>query len=460
MAVEEIQEAAHVILCKKIRYDTIQIMMKIAIIGSGYVGLTAGVGFAHFGNSVVGVDIDVAKVEKLSAGICPIYEIGLEDLLKENLAKGRIRFTTNMEDAVKDVEAVFFAVNTPEGEYGKANLTYLLAAAKTVSPICPPGTLFINKSTAPVGTIEKIRETIREARKDEKFYVATNPEFLKEGTAVEDFLHPDRIVVGVDHPEAEQRLRTLYRPLIEDGVPFIATNIPTAELTKYAANSMLALRISFINEIADFCELVGADVKQVAHAIGLDQRIGRHFLRAGIGYGGSCFGKDVKALALSGEERGYEFKIVKALSTVNDLRYRIVITKLQKHLKNLNGRHIAVLGLAFKPMTDDVRSAPALRIIHELLDSGARITAYDPVANEAFKKMFPRSGEITFAATLKDAVKGADALLLLTAWDEFQAMDLREMRSIIAGGLIVDGMNMLEQSAAEAAGFTYEGVGR
>jgi len=434
--------------------------MRIAIIGSGYVGLTAGVGFAHFGNSVVCVDIDPAKIEKLSSGICPIYELGLEDLLKENIAKGRIRFTTDLKDALKDAEVVFFAVNTPEGEYGKANLTYLLNAAKTVSPLCAAGTLFINKSTAPVGTIEKIRETIREARGDDQFYVATNPEFLKEGTAVEDFLHPDRIVVGIDHPQAEQRLRTLYRPLLEDGVPFIATNIPTAELTKYAANSMLALRISFINEIADFCELVGADVKQVALGLGHDKRIGPHFLRAGIGYGGSCFGKDVKALALSGEERGYEFKIIKALSTVNDLRYRIVITKLQKHLKNLNGKRIAVLGLAFKPMTDDVRSAPALRIIHELLDLCARITAYDPVANEPFKKMFPRSSEITFASSLHDVVGGADALLLLTAWDEFQAMDLGEIRSRTAGGLIVDGMNMLERSAAESAGFTYEGIGR
>ncbi|MBI4250017.1 UDP-glucose/GDP-mannose dehydrogenase family protein [Candidatus Uhrbacteria bacterium] len=434
--------------------------MRIAIIGSGYVGLTAGVGFAHFGNSVVCADIDPAKIEKLARGICPIYELGLEDLLKENLSKGRIRFTTDIKDAVKDAEAVFFAVNTPEGEYGKANLTYLLNAAKTVAPLCATGTLFINKSTAPVGTIEKIRETISKARGDDQFYVATNPEFLKEGTAVEDFLHPDRIVVGVDHPEAEQRLRALYRPLIEDGVPFIATNIATAELTKYAANSMLALRISFINEIADFCELVGADVKQVAHAIGLDKRIGSHFLRAGIGYGGSCFGKDVKALALSGEEHGYEFKIIKALSTVNDLRYRIVITKLQKHLKNLHGARIAVLGLAFKPMTDDVRSAPALRIIHELLDHGARITAYDPVANEPFKKMFSRSGEVTFVTSLHDAARGADALLLLTAWDEFQAMSLKEIRSITTGVLIVDGMNMLERNAAEAAGFTYEGIGR
>lgn len=434
--------------------------MNIAIIGSGYVGLTAGVGFAHFGNSVVGVDIDVAKVEKLSAGVCPIYEIGLEELLQENLAKGKIRFTTDIADAVKDADAVFFAVNTPEGEYGKANLTYLLAAAKSVSTVCPPGTLFVNKSTAPVGTIEKIRKVIREARGNDQFYVATNPEFLKEGTAVEDFLRPDRIVVGIDHPEAEQCLRTLYRPLIDDGIPFIATNIPTAELTKYTSNSMLALRISFMNEIADFCELVGADIKQVASAIGLDKRIGPYFLRAGIGYGGSCFGKDVKALALSGEERGYEFKIIKALSTVNDLRYRIVITKLRKHLKNLSGARITVLGLAFKPMTDDVRSAPALRIIHELLDHGARITAYDPVANEPFKKMFTRSNEITFATTLKDAAKGANALLLLTAWDEFQAMDLEEMRSVVAGSLIVDGMNILERSAAEATGFTYEGIGR
>ncbi|MBI4272550.1 UDP-glucose/GDP-mannose dehydrogenase family protein [Candidatus Uhrbacteria bacterium] len=434
--------------------------MNITIIGSGYVGLTAGVGFSHFGHSVTCTDIDAAKIEKLSQGVCPIYEIGLEDLLKENLQKGTITFTTNTIEAVKNAEAVFFAVNTPQGEYGKANLTYLLNAVRTVSPACKPGTLFINKSTAPVGTIEKIREVIREARGDDAFFVASNPEFLKEGTAVADFLKPDRIVVGVNHPNAEERLHALYRPLIEDGIPFIATNIPTAELIKYASNSMLALRISFINEIADFCELVGADVNEVAYAIGLDQRIGPHFLRAGIGYGGSCFGKDVKALALSGEEHGYEFRIIKALATVNDLRYRIVIQKLTTHLGQLKGKVIAVLGLAFKPMTDDVRDAPSLRIISELLDQGAVIRAYDPVAIESFKKLSSRAHEIVFTSTINEAFQKADALLLLTAWDEFKNMDLFEVKKTMGGTLIVDGMNILDPHAAKNAGFTYEGIGR
>lgn len=434
--------------------------MNITIIGSGYVGLTAGVGFAHFGHSVTCTDIDSEKIAKLSQGICPIYEVGLEDLLKENLQKGRISFTTDTTKAVKDADVVFFAVHTPEGEYGKANLSYLLNAAKTVSPACKPDTLFINKSTAPVGTIEKIREVIRLARSDDNFLVATNPEFLKEGTAVEDFLKPDRIVVGCDNKRSEELLRVLYRPLIERDIPFIATSIPTAELIKYASNSMLALRISFINEIADFCELVGADVTAVANAIGLDRRIGPHFLRAGIGYGGSCFGKDVKALTLSGEEHGYEFKIIKALSTVNDLRYRIVITKLAKHLGNLKGKAITVLGLAFKPMTDDVRDAPSLRIIHELLGHGAKITAYDPVANEVFQKKFSRSSEMVFAPTTNQAVQNADALLLLTAWDEFQNLDLTEIKKTMNGSLIVDGMNILDRKAAENAGFTYEGIGR
>ncbi len=434
--------------------------LKITIIGSGYVGLTAGVGFAHFGHTVTCTDIDADKIAKLSAGICPIYEIGLEDLLKENLQKNRLTFTTDTIQAVKDADVVFFAVHTPEGEYGKANLSYLLNAAKTVSLACKPDTLFINKSTAPVGTIEKIREVIRQARGDDNFLVATNPEFLKEGTAVEDFLKPDRIVVGCDDPRAEERLRVLYRPLIEQDVPFVVTNIPTAELIKYASNSMLALRISFINEIADFCELVGADVTAVAHAIGLDRRIGPHFLRAGIGYGGSCFGKDVKALTLSGEEHGYEFKIIKALSTVNDLRYRIVIAKLTKHLRDLKGKAITVLGLAFKPMTDDVRDAPSLRIIHELLDHGAKITAYDPVANEMFQKKFPRSSDVVFASTTMEATQKADALLLLTAWDEFQNLDLGEIKKTMSGSLIVDGMNILKRKDVEQAGFTYEGVGR
>ncbi len=434
--------------------------MNITIIGSGYVGLTAGVGFAHFGHTVICTDIDAAKIEKLSQGVCPIYEIGLEDLLKENLQKGRITFTTDTIQAVKNADVVFFAVHTPQGEYGKANLSYLLNAAKTVSPSCPPATLFINKSTAPVGTIQKIKKVIREARNADDFFVASNPEFLKEGTAVQDFLKPDRIVVGIDDSHAEATLHVLYDSLIKQGIPFITTSIPTAELIKYASNAMLALRISFINEIADFCEIVGADVGMVAHAIGLDQRIGPHFLKAGIGYGGSCFGKDVKALTLSGEELGYEFKIIEALSTVNDLRYRIVITKLTKHLGDLKGRSVSILGLAFKPMTDDVRDAPSLRIIHELLDHGAKITAYDPVANETFEKKFARSSEVTFATSVMEAVKNADALLLLTAWDEFQNMNLSEIKKTMSGTLIVDGMNILERKTAQNAGFTYEGIGR
>lgn len=434
--------------------------MNITIIGSGYVGLTAGVGFAYFGNTVICTDIDVEKIAKLSQGICPIYETGLETLLKKNLEQGRISFTADTTTAVKDADIVFFAVNTPEGEYGKANLTYLLDAAKTVSALCKPETLFINKSTAPVGTSEKIREMIRQARGAHDFFIASNPEFLKEGTAVADFLVPDRVVVGADDPAAEKRLRALYAPLIENGVPFIVTSIPTAELIKYASNAMLALRISFINEIADFCELVGADVSVVAHAIGLDKRIGPHFLRAGIGYGGSCFGKDVKALTVSGEERGYEFKIIKALSTVNDLRYRIVIAKLTKHLPSLKDASIAVLGLAFKPMTDDVRNAPSLRIVHELLDLGAHIAAYDPIACEAFKRSFSRSSEIKFSHTMYDAARNADALVFLTAWDEFKTIDFSEAKKVMKGTLIVDGMNIFERNAVESQRFTYEGIGR
>ena len=435
--------------------------MNITIIGTGYVGLTSGVCFAELGHEVTCVDIDVEKIEQLSSGVCPIFEEELPELLAKNLAAGAIRFTTKLSEGVRAASVVFFCVDTPPGEYGKANLRNLLAAARSCAEcLSDRPVVFVNKSTSPVGTAALLAETIRKIAPNTPFSVASNPEFLQEGSAVKNFLQPDRIVVGVTDARAHEVLHECYHPLIDRGVPFLATSIESAELIKYAANSFLALKISFINEIADFAEHVGADITDIAKGIGLDPRIGPLFLEAGIGYGGSCFGKDVKALDRSGEEHGYEFKIVKALSTVNDLRYHIILKKLKKHLGELKGKRIAVLGLSFKPKTDDVRDSPSLRIVHELLDAGATVTVSDPVALEKFKVEFSRNGDITYEADPHQAARDADALVILTAWREFRELDLNELKNKMSHGLIVDGRNIFDRAQVEAAGFTYEGVGR
>jgi len=434
--------------------------MTIAVVGTGYVGLTAGVCLAHFGNTVICFDIQEKKIERLSRGECIIYESGLEDLLKKGISSGTLSFTTDSIHAIQNADVIFFAVDTPEGAYGKADLSRLLAAVKNSAQYAKEGAVFVNKSTAPVGTVQKIKEAIQEVVGNKAFSVASNPEFLSEGNAVREFLHPDRIVIGVEDSHAEQVLRAVYAPITGDDHPLVVTTIPSAELIKYAANSFLALKISFMNEIADFCEVCGADVKEIARGIGYDKRIGKYFLRAGIGYGGSCFGKDVSALAMSGEEHGYEFKIIKALSQVNTLRYQIILKKLHKHLPDIKGKRIAVCGLAYKPMTDDVRDAPSHRIVFELLSLGARVSAYDPAANDSFRALFSHASQVHFAQSAYAALGDVDALIILTEWDEFRNFDLVKVKQLMKGNVIIDGRNIFDRKNVEQAGFVYEGIGR
>lgn len=422
-------------------------------------GLTTGVCLADFGHHVFCVDVDVGKIERLKQGSSPIFETGLEELLKKNIAEKRIFFTADAAEGVAGADIVFFAVPTPEGDYGKADLSYLFRAVEQCAPHAKQAAVIVNRSTAPVGTVAKMRALLASLNRSD-ISVASNPEFLSEGNAVEHFFHPDRIVIGVDDEQALRILTETYKPIVNGEHPLVVTTSASAEVIKYAANAFLAMKISFINEIADFCERVGADVKEVARGIGYDKRIGPHFLDAGIGYGGSCFGKDTKALVARGEEQGYEFKIIKALSTVNDMRYAIVLNKLKKYYPDLKGRHIAVLGLAFKPMTNDVRDTPARRIIFELLEGGASVAVYDPVAMPDFKKQFSRAAEIVFATSLYDTFREADACILVTKWNEFKNCDLQKIKSLMKENVIIDGRNMFERSAAESAGFRYEGVGR
>lgn len=430
------------------------------MIGTGYVGLTSGVCFAELGHTVTCLDINKEKIDALQNGECIIFEHDLEELLKKNLAEGRLFFTSDYKKAIPSADCVFFCVDTPLGEYGKANLTNLLAAASECARHLDGYVVLINKSTAPVGTTAKIKEVVAEHAPQAEFDVASNPEFLAEGTAVRDFLQPNRIVIGAESSRAEQILREVYKPLIEQGRTFFATTIPSAELIKYASNAFLAMKLSFINEVADFCELVGADVEDVSHGIGLDSRIGSRFLKASIGFGGSCFGKDVSALVRRGEEEGYEFKMVKALIAVNSVRYLVALNKLIKHLGALKGKTVAVLGLAYKAGTDDTRDSQSLRIIFELLAHGAEVRATDPKAIENFKKMFSRSAEIEYFATALDAARGADVALILTEWDEYKNISLAKLKNTMSGNVLVDGRNILNRKTVETAGFTYEGIGR
>ncbi len=430
------------------------------MIGTGYVGLVTGVCFAELGHTVTCLDINQEKIDALKEGECVIFEENLESLLKNNIANGRLFFTTKYESAIPDADLVFICVQTPSGEYGKANLSYLYAAVRECARHLNGYTVLINKSTAPVGTVHAIKELLKEIAPEKDCDVASNPEFLAEGVAINDFLEPDRIIIGVDTTRAENALREAYAPLISKGYPFLVTIPQSAELMKYASNSFLAMKLSFINEIADFCELVGADVEEVAYGMGLDKRIGTRYLKASIGFGGSCFGKDVRALVHRGEEEGYEFKMVKALIAVNTVRYLVVMNKLEKHLGSLKGKTVAVLGLAYKAGTDDVRDAQSLRIVFELLDHGAHVRATDPEATKQFKKDFARADEVAFFDTALEAARGADAVLVLTEWDEYKNLDLAKLKSAMTGALIVDGRNILDRKTAEAAGFTYEGIGR
>ncbi len=432
--------------------------MRIAMIGTGYVGLVSGACFADFGHQVTCVDKDAGKIDALNAGKMPIWEPGLEALVAANTKRGRLHFTTDVASGVKGAEAVFIAVGTParRGD-GQADLTFVYAAIRELAPLIAPGAVVVTKSTVPVGTGDRIVEILAE-EKVGQVSVASNPEFLREGAAIRDFKIPDRIVVGAEDEQAREVLRDVYRPLFLNQAPILFTGRRTAELVKYAANAFLAVKISFINEIADLCEAVGADVQDVARGIGLDNRIGPKFLHPGPGYGGSCFPKDTLALLRTAEEAGVEQRIVSAVVDVNDRRKASMAGRVTAALGgSLTGKRIAVLGLAFKPNTDDMRDAPSIPLIRGLLDGGAQVVAYDPVAIEQAQPMLPG---VTFEQDAHAAANGADALVIVTEWDEFRALDLEELAGLMRGKVLVDLRNVYDRDEAERAGLDYFGIGR
>jgi UDPglucose 6-dehydrogenase len=433
--------------------------MRIAMIGSGYVGLVSGTCFADFGHQVVCVDKDPAKIEALKAGRMPIYEPGLDALVAENVEQGRLSFTTELKPAVAGADAVFIAVGTPSrrGD-GFADLSFVFAAAREIAEAMSGFTVVVTKSTVPVGTGDEVERIIREIRPDAEVSVASNPEFLREGAAIGDFKRPDRIVVGAEDPRAEETLREIYRPLFLNQAPILVTGRRTAELTKYAANAFLATKITFINEIADLCEQVGADVQQVARGIGLDNRIGAKFLHAGPGYGGSCFPKDTLALVKTAQDAGTPVRLVETVVAVNDSRKRAMARKVvQACGGSVRGKTIAVLGLTFKPNTDDMRDAPALSIITGLQDAGARVRAYDPEGMEAAK---PLLGDVAYARDAYDCAEGADALVIVTEWNAFRALDLARLKQTMARPVLVDLRNVYDQASVQRHGFHYVSVGR
>jgi len=432
--------------------------MRIAMIGTGYVGLVSGACFADFGHHVTCVDKDASKIDGLNGGVMPIWEPGLEALVKANAARGRLKFTTDLPSAVRGAEAVFIAVGTPtrRGD-GHADLTFVFEAVRELAKVIAPGTVVVTKSTVPVGTGDEIERILKE-EEVEQVSVASNPEFLREGAAIADFKHPDRIVVGAEDEEAREALREIYRPLFLNRAPILFTGRRTAELTKYAANAFLAVKISFINEIADLCEAVDADVQDVARGIGLDNRIGPKFLHAGPGYGGSCFPKDTLALLQTAEGAGVAQRIVKTTVEVNDDRKAAMAERVARALGgDVRGKRIGVLGLAFKPNTDDMREAPSIPLIKGLIERGAEISAFDPVARHQAEPIF---NGITFADSAEAAVEGADALVIVTEWDEFRALDLETLAQSMRGKILVDLRNVYDREDAEHAGLTYYGVGR
>jgi UDPglucose 6-dehydrogenase len=436
--------------------------MKIAIVGTGYVGLVTGTCFAEMGVDVVCVDVNKEKIDALNQGVIPIYEPGLEDMVLRNAKSGRLRFTTSLEECLDDVEVVFSAVGTPPDEDGSADLKYVLEVARTIGRNIKKYTLLVTKSTVPVGTAAKVKAAIQEEldKRGENvdFDVASNPEFLKEGTAVKDFMSPDRVVVGVESERAEKIMTTLYRPFLLNNFRVIFMNIPSAEMTKYAANSMLATRISFMNDIANLCELVGADVNMVRHGIGADTRIGRKFLYPGIGYGGSCFPKDVKALIKTAEKNGYQMRVLQAVEEVNQSQKEVLFNKLSKiYNGNLKGRSVAVWGLAFKPETDDMREAPSLVLIDKLVKAGCNVRVYDPVAMTECKR---RIGDtVIYAKDMYDAVIDADALLVVTEWKEFRLPSWTVIHKAMNDNVILDGRNIYERKELADLGFRYHCIG-
>lgn len=437
--------------------------MNIAVVGTGYVGLVSGSCFAEMGADVTCVDVDSKKIASLQEGRIPIYEPGLEDLVRRNVQMGRLHFTTDLVSCLDDVEVVFSAVGTPPDEDGSADLSYVLEVARTVGRNMSKYVLLVTKSTVPVGTAEKVKAAIREELltrgADIPFDVASNPEFLKEGAAVKDFLSPDRVVVGVESDRAKELMSRLYRPLMLNNFRVMFTDIKSAEMIKYAANSMLATRISFMNDIANLCELVGADVNMVRLGIGADSRIGSKFLYPGCGYGGSCFPKDVKALIRTAEKAGYNMKVLKAVEEVNENQKHVIFNKLDSYYGgSLAGKKIAVWGLAFKPQTDDMREATSLVTISLLLESGAAVRVYDPVAMDECRR---RIGDaVEYAADAYDAVRGADALLMLTEWKEFRMPDWQAVKKAMKCPAVFDGRNIYDKNELNEAGFYYSCIGK
>jgi UDPglucose 6-dehydrogenase len=432
--------------------------MRIAMIGTGYVGLVSGACFADFGHEVCCIDKDEAKIEGLHQGKMPIWEPGLEALVTSNAERGRLTFTTDLTAGVKGAEAVFIAVGTParRGD-GHADLTFVFQAVRELAKVITPGTVVVTKSTVPVGTGDQIEQILREERVT-GISVASNPEFLREGAAIADFKHPDRIVVGAEDAHAQNVLKEIYRPLFLNRAPILFTGRRTAELTKYAANAFLAVKISFINEIADLCEAVDADVQDVARGIGLDNRIGAKFLHAGPGYGGSCFPKDTLALLQTADAAGIDQRIVRTTVEVNDDRKAAMADRVVRALGgDVNGKRVGVLGLAFKPNTDDMREAPSIPLINSLLERGAEVRAFDPVAHEQAEKILTG---ITFSPDAYAAAKDADALVIVTEWDEFRALDLDKLAGAMRGKVLVDLRNVYGRDEAEEAGLAYVGVGR
>jgi len=436
--------------------------MKIAIVGSGYVGLVTGTCFAEVGIDVVCVDIDKKKIDNLKNGIIPIYEPGLEEMVHRNIKKGRLQFTTSIAEALEDCEVLFSAVGTPPGDDGSADLQYVLSVARDCGKHMKDYILVVTKSTVPVGTALRVKNAIQQEL-DKRgvnipFDVASNPEFLKEGAAIDDFLKPDRIVVGLDSTRAEDLMKSLYKPFTLNGHPVIFMDITSAEMTKYAANSMLATKISFMNDIANLCEIVGADINMVRKGIGSDSRIGNKFIYPGIGYGGSCFPKDVKALIHTAEDFKYELKVLKAVEAVNQEQKSVLFNKVMKHFNgDIKGKTIAIWGLSFKPQTDDMREAPALVIIEKLLGAGAKVKAYDPVA---MKEASHTLGEtILYADDQYEALIDADCLLLVTEWSEFKFPNLKIMRKLLNQPVIFDGRNIYDAAEMKRNGFTYYCIG-
>ena len=437
--------------------------MKIAVVGTGYVGLVTGTCFAESGVTVTCIDNNKSKITQLNEGSVPIYEPGLEGMIRFNVEKNRLFFTSSLKDGIKGAEVIFIAVGTPPGEDGSADLKHVLDVAREIGSVITSYIVIVTKSTVPVGTSEKIRKAVRKELDERKskinFDMASNPEFLKEGAAVEDFLKPERIVIGIDSEKAGEIMRLLYNPFVLNNHPILFMDIASAEITKYAANAMLATRISFINEIANLCDILGADVNHVRKGIGSDSRIGSKFLYPGTGYGGSCFPKDVKAIIRTANDHGYELNVVKAVEKANEYQKNIIFNKMAVHFRNnFKNRTIGVWGLSFKPKTDDIRESSSINLIGNLLKAGAKVKAYDPAAMEETKRVL--GNKIVYSSDPYEALEAADAMVLMTEWSEFHLPDFRKMASLMKEKAIFDGRNIYDPASIKKMGFKYYGIGR